>query len=246
MIKAVLFDMDDTLLSINLTAFVAVHAAKLTSMLSRISRTSAAPLGIAYTRAYLAISAEGRTDSLTNDELFCQTFQRLTHIPLDDPAIADALDTFERTVTPRLSGGPVQARPRPGARKAVTSALDLGLDVALATNPSFSASCVRTRMEWADVADIDFVRVSSMENSTRVKPFARYYQEFAGAMGLTCDECLMVGNDASRDFPRPDCGLATAYVGHGWPKRAVWRGDPERLARDLPFLVDDLNRRADA
>ncbi|MDD2588927.1 MAG: HAD family hydrolase, partial [Atopobiaceae bacterium] len=82
--------------------------------------------------------------------------------------------------------------------------------------------------------------------STRVKPFARYYQEFAGAMGLTCDECLMVGNDASRDFPRPDCGLATAYVGHGWPKRAVWRGDPERLARDLPFLVDDLNRRADA
>ena len=57
------------------------------------------------------------------------------------------------------------------------------------------------------------------------------------ALGLTCDECLMVGNDSRRDFPHPDCGLRTIYVGHAWPRRAVWHGPTSRLARELPNVI---------
>jgi hypothetical protein len=54
----------------------------------------------------------------------------------------------------------------------------------------------------------------------------------------------MVGNDAKRDFPRPDIGLRTLYVGHAWPKRALWRGRSERLALDLSTIIDLANEQS--
>ncbi|MCI1665595.1 MAG: HAD family hydrolase [Atopobiaceae bacterium] len=241
MIKAVLFDMDDTLLSINLTAFIASYVSRKARLLAEVSSSSVVSMGMPFARSYLAISSDSRQDSLTNEQLFNETFLTETGIPLDDPVIADAVDCFDAEVTPTLNGRTVHAVPRRGGRKAVEAARKLGLTVALATNPSFSEACVRARMGWADVEDVPFARISHMANSTRMKPDARYYEEFVSALGLSCEECLMVGNDATRDFPRPDCGLVTAYVGHARPKRAIWRGDMERLSRDLPFLIDRLD-----
>lgn len=240
MIRAVLFDMDDTLLDIDLGAFVAKYIAGESRILGSIARKSPLALGVPLSRSYLAISSGKRNDDLTNGRLFADTFARITSIPLDDPVIAEALSCYEREVLPGLNDGIIHARPRPGGIEAIETARSLGLTVALATNPSFTEECVRCRMGWAGVADVDFARVSHMGNSTRLKPDARYYEEFVAALGLTSAECLMVGNDASRDFPRPACGLATAYVGHGRPKRATWRGDMSELARALPGIVDRL------
>ena len=121
----------------------------------------------------------------------------------------------------------------------------MGLTVALATNPTLTMDVDRVRMRWAGVDDIDFALVSHIANSTRTKPCARYYQEFAAQLGLAPQECLMVGNDAARDFPRPDIGMSTAYVGHGWPRKAVFRGPIEALGARLPEIVDLLDSRQD-
>ena len=117
----------------------------------------------------------------------------------------------------------------------------MGLAAALATNPVFTRDCIATRLRWAGFATGDFDLVTHMGNSTRLKPQARYYQQTIAALGLVPEECLMVGNDARRDFPRPDIGLATAYVGHGRPGRAVWRGPLAKLAEDIPAVIDRLN-----
>ena len=105
----------------------------------------------------------------------------------------------------------------------------------------FTLTCDRVRMEWAKIADLDFALISHIENSHRVKPDAAYYEEFVSAIGLEPHECLMVGNDARRDFPRPDIELRTAYVGHGWPKRAIWRGPIGTLGSALPQILEILN-----
>ena len=97
-------------------------------------------------------------------------------------------------------------------------------------------------MGWAGIEDAPFLRVSHSGNSTRLKPKARYYEEFVSAIGLAPSECLMVGNDARRDFPRPDIGMRTAYVGHACPRRAVWCGRMSELADALPAIIDELNR----
>jgi FMN phosphatase YigB (HAD superfamily) len=241
MIKAVLFDMDDTLLSINLTAFIASYLSRKARLLAEVASKPVASMGVPLAAAYLAIASDSRRDSLTNEELFDEVMLARTGIPLDDPAIADAVRCFDVDVTPTLNSSLVRATPRPGGLESIERARSMGLMVALATNPTFSEECVRARMAWAGVDDVPFARVSHMGNSTRLKPAARYYEEFCAGLEITCDECLMVGNDAARDLPRPACGMATAYVGHGWPRRAYWRGDMTRLARDLPFIVDQLD-----
>ena len=241
MIKAVLFDMDATLLDINLTAFMTAYIADVSRILARISGTPTLAFGGAWARAYLALADERRTDGLTNLELFSATVERITGVPLDDPAVADAVTYYERELLPRRRGGIVAARPMEGGIAAIERARDLGLVVALATNPSFSEACIRTRMGWAGIADMPFARVSHMGNSTRLKPRARYYEEFVSALGLAPEECLMVGNDARRDFPHPDIGIRTAYVGHARPGRATWTGRMGELADALPAIVDRLN-----
>lgn len=202
---------------------------------------SPAALGIPYVRAFLAMDAQDREDSLTNERLFNKTILESTGIPLDDPVIADLMTYYETDIVPSFSGGIVSARPVDGARAAVEAVHDAGLVCALATNPTFSLACDRARMGWAGVSEDDFALVSTYSNSTRCKPSLRYYQEFANLLGVRLEECLMVGNDAARDIVRPDCGLRTAYVGHARPKDAVWRGPMERLARELPDLVERLN-----
>ena len=240
MIRAVLFDLDDTLLRLNLTAFVTRYVAGASRLLGEAARTSPAALGVPFVRSLLAIDSQDRQDSLTNEQLFNQTFQAASGIPLDDPVIHDLVDCYEREVVPGFARGIVAARP-----VAIDAVWSQGLVCALATNPTFSLACDRARMEWAGVHVDDFALVSTISNSTRCKPSARYYQEFANLLGVRLEECLMVGNDAVRDLPRADCGLRTAYVGHARPKRAVWRGSMAELARQLPDLVHRLNE-ADA
>lgn len=241
MIRAVLFDLDDTLLDLNLTAFIGRYVAGASRLLSKAARMSPLALGVPFAKSFMALEDAGRTDSLTNEELFHSVFYEACGIPLGDPAIADLMDFYEREIVPDFAEGLVAARPQKGCREAVEGVWRLGLTCALATNPTFSLACDKARMGWAGLYEDDFAAISTYSNSRRCKPSARYYQEFANSLGVRVEECLMVGNDASRDFVRPDCGLRTAYVGHGRPGRAVWRGDLATLARELPELVKRLD-----
>ena len=94
MIKAVLFDLDDTLLDINFTAFMTRYVAGLSGLLGDISRTPAPLMGVPFTRGYLAMEDRDRSDDLTNHQLFINKVHALTGIPMDDPAIADAIDCY--------------------------------------------------------------------------------------------------------------------------------------------------------
>lgn len=241
MIKAVLFDLDDTLLDLNLTAFVARYLSGEAKLLGEISGEPYVRTMAALTHAAMAVDSQKRTDDLTNKELFDEYVRRACGIPLDDPVIADAVECYERTVVPTFRDGLVQARPRPGVPEAMAAVNDLGLIAALATNPLFSLACDEVRMEWAGVRAEDFAAISTWDNSTRAKPSARYYQEFCAGLGLAPEECLMVGNDIKRDFPRPDIGMPTAYVGHAWPRRAMFRGNLLTFAEALPGIVAYLD-----
>nr|WP_314638971.1 HAD family hydrolase [uncultured Olsenella sp.] len=241
MIKAVLFDLDNTLLDINLSAFIARYLWAEARVLARIGRT---PVPVAYAwllRCYLAVDSATRQDDLTGRELFDKTYLRLSGVPLDDPTVRGAIDCLEGEWIDHLRDGVTQARPRPGARRCVRRAQELGYTVALATNPVFSSAVDSARLRWAGLDDIDFALVSTLENSRRSKPSARYYQEFIASLGFVPEECLMVGNDAGRDIPRPDIGLRTAYVGHGWPRAAAWRGSIGKLADELGEFVARLD-----
>ena len=170
MIRAVLFDLDDTLLRLNLMAFIARYVAGASRLLASAARVSPLSLAAPFAGSFLAIDAQDRTDSLTNEQLFNQTFFSACGIPLDDPVIADLMECYEREVVPGYAGGVVSARPVEGAREAVDGVWRAGLVCALATNPTFSLACDRARMGWAGVSEDDFALVSTLANSSRCKP----------------------------------------------------------------------------
>ena len=66
MIKAVLFDLDDTLLRLNLSAFILRYVAGASRLLADAARTSPAALALPFARSFLAIDAQDRSDSLTS------------------------------------------------------------------------------------------------------------------------------------------------------------------------------------
>ena len=241
MIKAVLFDLDDTLLSLNLTAFLARYVNGASGLLARASGEVRVKIMTAYAEAWLAVEREGRRDRMTNAELIDSIMYKRCGIPLSDPVIADMIACYERTVVPRMGSGIVRAQPMPGAREAVDCVRRMGLVCALATNPVVSRECDVARIRWAGLEPGDFARISCAENSHRAKPWACYYEEFCGSLGLAPEECLMVGNDAKRDFPHPACGIRTIYVGHARPSRAFWAGRMSELPAALPHLVDLAN-----
>jgi FMN phosphatase YigB (HAD superfamily) len=247
MIRAILFDMDDTLLSINLSVFIARYHQSLARLLGAITRQSAVTFAAPLVEAFFVVDSQRREDTFTNNELYCQTISRISGFDYRLPELQDALAFFDREVLPGLNNSAINAHPRTGALETLAVAQNLGLEVALATNPSFTAGCIETRMGWGRLSDVPFKRVSSMENSRRTKPSATYYEEFIHACGWEPEECLMVGNDRRRDFARPSCGLATAYVGHA-PRalvpHAFWAGSMLELSRDLPRVVDALNARS--
>ena len=246
MIKAVLFDLDDTLLDINLAAFVARYALGQARILARATRTPLPLASCALAQAYLAIDSQTRRDGLTNAQLFERVLSARLGRDVSLPELQDALAFYDEHCVPRMREGLVSARPRRGGQAVLDAARSLGLTVALATNPCFTPRVDMVRLAWADLDPAQFARISHLENSSRTKPSAHYYQEFVTHLGLTPQECLMVGNDASRDFPRPACGLATAYVGHGFTRKGVYAGHLRELARRLPEVVDRLNAHAAA
>ena len=249
--------MDDTLLSLNLSAFIAVLAKDESMLLAQVARKNPLSLFAAYTAAMLEVNgAPAENDHRTNRERFDSAIERRSGVPLSDSTIAEVLDYYEREILPGKNDAIIAARPREGAREALDCVLARGLRVALLTNPSFSHTCIRCRMGWGELCDVPFELVTCMENSTRCKPDAGYYRESLDALGLAPEETLMVGNDPRRDFPAPDIGLQTAYVGNGNPVRATWSGSMadfaasfdkieerfyERQERDLLDIVQDVH-----
>ena len=256
MLKAVAFDMDDTLLSLNLNAFMVTLARDEASLLAQVGRKNRLSMLTTYTAALLEVNGPAADDDRrTNRERFDAVIEQRGGVPLSDPVIADVLEYYEREILPDRNDAIIAARPREGGREALDCVLGRGLRIALLTNPSFSHTCIRCRMGWAKIADAPFELVTCMENSTRCKPFASYYTESLDKLGLAPEEVLMVGNDPKRDFPDAEIGLQTAYVGNGSPARATWSGSMadfaasfdeieqrfyERQERDLPDTGQDV------
>ena len=245
MLKAVLFDMDDTLLSINLSAFCAVWGKDVSGILAAIGRKNAPSTLAGMARVMYELNTNDRkgTDNRTNRAFFNESVRMHCGVDLNDSVVFEALDYYERDILPTRNGRLINAHPRKGAHQALDAVASRGLRTALFTNPSFSATGIRCRMGWGELLDAPFELVTSMENSTRVKPSPVYYLESLEKLGLEPHEVLMVGNDPKRDIPVPYCGIETAYVGKGAPSRALWHGSMVEFAQQLDDIIELFDAR---
>jgi FMN phosphatase YigB (HAD superfamily) len=228
--RAVLFDLDGTLLDIDIDSFLRTYFAALTETMAGVvddpERIPHAMDGILRATNKMMEPHPG----VTNKTVFVEAFRDSAGIDIERHW--DVFDAFYDDVFPTLG---TDLGPRAGAHDAWNAALEHGLTVAVATNPIFPARAIEHRLTWAQVDSSQAKVVTTYEDMTASKPHAEYYRQTAQMLGIEPSECLMVGDDAQLDMPAADVGMKTFYVG----------GDPAAVADysgDMGDVADLIHR----
>lgn len=204
-LRAILFDLDDTLLENDMTTFAAAYFESFGRRL--------APLGspekmIAALRATIEAVLQHTDPAVTNEERFWLELARHTGLPLS--ALRPHLDRFYAEDFSRLRH---LTRRRPEAREVVAQARARGLKVVLATNPMFPAAAIAQRIVWAGLHDQDFTRITTLDNSHACKPNPAYFLEVLSAIDAQPEETLIVGDDWRLDIaPAIALGMKTYWM----------------------------------
>ena len=230
----VLFDLDGTLLDIDIDGFLRDYFGALGPVVAEVLGDGVdSETGLRCVVESTSAMMQPHADR-TNQEAFNARFRELTGVDLDLEEYALPFERFYAEVFPTLRSA---IGPRDGAREVVQTALDLGLTVAVATNPIFPASAIRERMRWAHVEDLGVSVVTTYEIMHATKPLPAYYTETAGLIQTRPAECLMVGDDRVLDMGAADVGMRTFYVGPEPIPACDYFGDLRSLAALLPRLA---------
>ena len=203
-VKAVLFDLDGTLLPMDQDLFVKYYFGSLAKKL--------APLGYEPEQLVAAIWQGTRAmvkndGSKTNEQVFWDCFAALfgEKARQDEPRFEE----FYRTdfVCAKAACGYTEK-----AAQLVKTVKEKGLRCALATNPIFPDIATSQRMEWAGLNKGDFELYTTYENARHCKPNPAYYQDILEKMGLEGSECVMIGNDAVEDVAAQQAGMQVFLI----------------------------------
>jgi FMN phosphatase YigB (HAD superfamily) len=227
--RGVLFDLDGTLLDVEVNDFLSRYFRALDKTVSpQFPGVDLVPAVLASTDA-MHRSHPG----LTNRQVFDRDFLERTGVDIERHW--DVFESFYRIVFPTLGKG---YGPVKGAREAVEAVRALGWRVAVATQPIFPAAAIRQRLKWAGLDDIEFDAVTSYETMEACKPAPEYFAQTCRLIGCAPSDCVMVGDDAGTDMPAASIGLTTYYVGRGAAK-----ADARGTLAAFPAWLDRVGRR---
>ena len=236
-IKAILFDLDGTLLPMDQEAFVSAYLGGLIRLLSPIGydpKDVEAALR-ASTRAMM--TNDGR---ITNEEMFWQSFSAVLGEGIRNHG--KAFDLFYKEEFKKLKS---TCGYNPRAREIVGLAKSRGARVILATSPLFPGVATETRMGWTGLEPSDFEHVTTYENSRYCKPNPVYYTNLMSELGLRPEEGVMIGNDVGDDMVAESvgirCFLLTDYlINRKNVDICQFRhGDYDELIRFIKEIIDE-------
>jgi len=117
------------------------------------------------------------------------------------------------------------------------------LAVVIATNPLYPAEAIRLRLKWGGLPDqFDaYTLVTTGDNMHFAKPDPSYYAEIVARVGVEPDETLMVGDSLENDIlPAAEVGLNTFYI-HYRDDRLPPQADGMGTLRDLYTRITSEN-----
>ncbi len=190
--QAILFDLDGTLLPMDMERFMHIYFHQLGAVVI--------PLGVPKDKFADAVWAGTKammknTGSKLNMDVFWDVFTAASGV---------AREKLEPVCDRFYSEGFHAAReatmPNPLAAEAVRIAREKADKVVLATNPLFPMQGQITRMSWIGLKPEDFDLVTCYASDRHCKPNPDYFVDVCRRIGVEPKDCLMIGNDEQEDM----------------------------------------------
>ena len=199
MIRAVLFDLDGTLLPMDQEVFVKDYLDRLAAYLAPYGYDPRKLTDAVWKGVGAMVLNDG---SCRNEVRFWQVFATVfgEEYLKDRPLIEEFYRTDFQTVQKRCGCDPKAA-------ELICTLKERGYRLILATNPIFPATATESRIRWAGLEPSDFEFRTTYENVSYSKPNLDYYREILTLRGLRAEECLMAGNDAGEDMVAEKLGM---------------------------------------
>lgn len=228
--KTVLFDLDGTLLPLDVEEFLTIYTTALANKVAHITEPK--------TFVNKLLDATGKViadknPDLTNQEVFWEHF--LKGIEDRKGTLLQVVEEFYAKDFPKL-GSYIESDGKPA--ELVKELKQQGYRIALATNAIFPRTAVVDRMRWAYLNPEDFELITTYENMHYCKPHVEYYQEVMEHLQEDPRNCIMVGNDIEEDMVAGSLGMKTFLldnfiIDRGSNTPYDYRGDLELLSQVL-------------
>ncbi len=198
-IRAVLFDLDGTLLPMDYDKFMHLYFKLLGKKLATLGYAPETVKDSVWKGVGAMVKNDG---SCKNEEAFWNTFALIygEHVHKDKAELDKFYSTEFSKVQEACGFHPV-------AKKVIDLVKEKGMIPVLATNPLFPFVATKARIKWAGLAPEDFELITTYENSCFCKPNLKYYEMILNKIGMKPEECLMVGNDVAEDMIAEQLGM---------------------------------------
>jgi FMN phosphatase YigB (HAD superfamily) len=197
--KAVLFDLDGTLLPMDQDVFIKTYFTGLVKKLAPHGRQPDTLIRSIWAGTGAMVANDG---GYTNEEVFWRSFAEFfgPDVRNDEPILNDYYANEFQQVREVCGFDP-------RAKQIVDGLHRAGVQVILATNPLFPAIATHSRIRWAGLQPEDFSLVTTYENSRHCKPNPDYYRDILAQLKLDAADCIMVGNDVDEDMVAQQLGM---------------------------------------
>lgn len=226
--KALLLDLDGTLINVDLDQFLKRY----TQLLAQSFAPEVPPerFGPAFMEGVMAMMDETSSDR-ANGQRFYDRF--CPKVGVDQRWAVERADRFYQETYSTLR---TMVQPIPAAPRLVEAARKRDWMVVVATQPLFPRIAIEERMRWGGLDPAAFDYITHMDAFRACKPNPLFFQELCQAIGVPPSRCVMVGNDVHDDMPAAGLGMAT-FLAKDFLLRADHPAPPPRAEGSLEDLL---------
>lgn len=187
----ILFDLDGTLLSMNLEAFIEVYFGLLVKRFENTEYDEKLMIKAIYAGTEAMQKNDGKQ---TNAVVFWQTFEQVSGI-----SALEVESEFTQFYQHDFQQIEQQVQINQSIVEAVAILKEKGYRLICATNPLFPSIASEARLRWSGV-DVDaFEHITTFEDFHYCKPNPSYFKELMTLYSIDEQACMMVGNDTLED-----------------------------------------------
>ncbi|MFH1985378.1 MAG: HAD family hydrolase [Pseudomonadota bacterium] len=206
MLKAVLLDLDNTLILFDEPGFYQRFFDKMATAFHDLMPADQ----LARKTVAATVALKENDGRMVNRDWFNQAFTADQDLPMHrfwDRWLSFYRDTY----------GPfgIPVTVPPGQADTIDRLAQSGLTLAIASNPIFPRIALERRMAWGGLDPAPFALLTHMDNMSFVKPREGYYRSISEMLDVAPETCLMVGNDPVNDMAAAVAGMSTYLTTDG-------------------------------